>query len=193
MNKQKILVLLKVSIFIFGFISCETQYVKAFGLYESGSSVIKQNAQIYIDGTQIENPQEKVTIRTNKPIIFGYTVNNVKINLILSQGEVKQSMEESTDASGYWIHPFETSIPAGDYTLSQSLTDNSGVITDSELIATFQVPETLPAKQSIQSIVNIPTVSLRKFNYLTGPMIILAVILILTISYKLIKSIISHE
>ena len=184
-----------VSIFIYGIILCGVNDVNAFGMYESGSSVIRPDWQIYVDGTQIDNLNEKFIIRTNKPIIFGYSVNNVKINLLLSrlsQDGADQSIEENTDSNGYWIHSINTEIPAGDYTLSYTLTDSSGVTTASELAATFHVPEKLPDKQSIQSIVNIPQPSFKKLDYLTGPLIIFIVIAMIGLIYILLKRI-NHE
>lgn len=184
------------AIIIFGAVLCGTNHTNAFGVYESGSSVIKSDWQLYIDGTQIDNIQEKITIRTDKPTIFGYTVNNVKINLLLSQvsqGAYVQPIETITDSNGYWIYVIETAIPAGDYSLSYTLTDSTGAATPSELAASFEVPETLPSRQSIRSIINIPATSLNQLNYLTGPLIVFGIVVMLTISYILIKYIISHE
>lgn len=195
-QKKKFSLIVSFAIIIFGAVLCRTNHANAFGVYESGSSVIKSDWQLYIDGIRIDNLQEKITIRTDKPTIFGYAVSNVKINLILSQvsqGAYVQPIETITDSNGYWVYVIGTAIPAGDYSLSYTLTDSTGAATPSELAASFEVPEILPSKQSIRSIVNIPASSLNQLNYLTGPLIVFGIVLMLSISYILIKYIISHE
>lgn len=147
-----------------------------------GTSKIAPDIQVYVDGTLVEKAEEEIAIRTNKPSFFGYTLDNVKIELTVQSEPIIR--ETTSDNSGYWIYQLDEQLDPGVHTLSMNLTDASGASTGAFLASTFKVPDVL--SESV-SLTKAPTPSLYQLNYFTITLIVFGIALLLLFLYALVK------
>lgn len=147
-----------------------------------GSSIFSPNYQLYIDGTKIENPKDIVTIGTDKPSFFGYTVSNVTINLTIQGTSIKRVT--TSDKNGYWIYNLNEPLSVGPHYLLVSMNDGTKASTSAALAATFRVPTVL--ESNVRKIV-VPAPSLKTLDYLTVSLLVGSGVFFLIFLYLLAK------
>ena len=145
-----------------------------------GASKIAPDAQLYIDGTLVENPEEVISAKTNKPTFFGYTFENVKVEFTVSSEPI--TGQTTSDRTGYWVKQLDTQLEPGIHTISLNLTDASGASTSAFLAGTFRVPEVLGANTQINT-----KPPLNQLNYLTITLIVAGVAFILAFFYLILR------
>ncbi len=171
--------LIIITVFSLLLLTLSTNGVQAFSSV-LGTSKIAPDAQLYIDGTLVENPEGEVPAKTNKPTFFGYTFENVKVEFtILSEPITGQTTSDST---GYWVKQLDTQLEPGVHTISLNLTDASGASTGAFLAGTFRIPEVLAANTQTSN-----TPPLNKLNYLTITLIVGGIAFILALLYLLLR------
>ena len=169
-----------ISIFTFSVLvfSLSVTSVNAFSSV-LGASKIAPDAQLYIDGTLVENPEEVISTKTNKPTFFGYTFENVKVEYTVASKSITE--QTSSDGTGYWIKQIGTQLEPGTHTITLNLTDATGASTGAFLAGTFKVPEVLGANTQINT-----TPPLNQLTYLTITLIVAGVAFTLAFFYLIL-------
>ena len=159
--------------------------------YSVGSSRLVQDSKTYISGEEITDPDTKLTLNTDRPILFGYTIDNVQIKVVIVSDDSLASSTHITvsDDDGYWVHQEEDALEDGDYTILMSIIDQTGTSSAMEMIGSFTIPEVLP--EIIQTTVDrrklIPDPSLHNLNYLTISLIVISAMLVVTLFYIFVR------
>lgn len=155
--------------------------------YSIGSSRIVQDFKIYIDGEEIVNPHTRLTLTTNQPILFGYTLDNVRVNItvVSDSNSASSTQTVASNNEGYWIYREDSELAQGSYTILMSMSDLTGTSTTVTKVGSFEIPEVLP--EIIHTAADqrslIPNPSLNSINYLTISLAVVGAMLLATLIY----------
>ena len=151
----------------------------------AGSSIIIPNFQVYVDGTSADKPNTVITVGTNKPTFFGYSLRNVIVEITINTLQNKLIRRSvTTDNNGYWYYTLNKTLSIGTYKLFINLIDATGASSGRMQVSTFNVPGVLG---SSTRMIIVPPASIKKLNYLTISLIVFFSVALLILFYALAK------
>lgn len=197
-NKYKKII--KTMIIIFGLFVCFGNNAMAYSLsgYSLGSSKIVPDFQVFISGKKINDPQKEFILETNKPILFGYAVDNVNIKFTIKSIDHNflTKFKTISDNKGYWIYYFNEELKHGKYEIFMTMSDTININASSTIvetsptfqIGTFSIPSVLPKiSKSSNDRSLIPVPPLDSLNYFTITLIVAGLVIFKTIFYFIMR------
>ncbi len=189
-------IIVKVAIVIFGLFVCLlADNALAYSLPGGslGSSRIVPDFKLFINGEEVEKPNEVLIVATNKPVFFGYTQDNVAIKLFIKFEDYDESqiiLKTVSNNNGYWVCYSDKELRSGIYKVFMSIVDaNNAVESEPFFIGTFKIPEVLPVALEGSDRDLIPSFSLDRLNYFTITLIVFGTVVLKTIFYLLIRKV----